>query len=109
MATQTYKTVAGNTAPPLTLTATRDGAAITLVSASKVELIITQNSTVLNAGHQTCTITDAANGVVTYVRSTGDIPTTGTYTCDLKVTYADTTFEILYDQLKIKARKPAGS
>lgn len=108
MATKKIFTVATNTAPALVLTATR-GKVVVPLNATTVTLIITKSGAVTNTGHQTCTITDAPNGIVSYTRQTGDIPTAGSYTCDLKITYADTTFEILYDQLQIIARKPAGT
>lgn len=97
---QTIKSVEGNTAPPLTLTCQRQGVAINL-SGCTVDLIITSANVQTNTGHTSCTVTDVANGVVTYVRLTGDTPTAGLYYCDLKVTYADTTFEVLYTQLKL--------
>lgn len=108
MAKQIILTVAGNTAPPLELTCERDSVVIDL-SGCTVALIITQGTTTKNTGHQTCTVTDAANGLVTYVRQAGDTPTAGSYNCDLKVTYGDDTFEILYDILVLKCRKPSGA
>lgn len=105
MATQTIKTVAGNTAPPLELTAQRNGVDINL-SGCTVDLIISLNGDVTNAGHQACTVVDSANGLVTYVRQHGDLPSANTYICDLKVTYGDGTFEVLYDQLRLRAREP---
>lgn len=105
MATKTIKTVAGNTAPPLEITAQRNSEDINL-SGCTVDLIISLDGVVTNDGHQGCTITDSANGIVQYVRQHGDIPTADTYICDLKVTYGDTTFEVLYDQLRLNAREP---
>jgi len=105
MATKTINSVAGNTAPPLELTAQRNNVDINL-SGCTVDLIITLNDLQTNTGHTTCTITDATNGVVQYVRQAGDIPTADTYLCDLKVTYGDGTSEVLYDQLKLKCRQP---
>lgn len=108
MAKQTLLTVAGNTAPPLELTCERSSVVIDLTGCT-VELIITQGTTIKNTGHQSCTVTDATNGIVTYVRQTGDTPTSGSYNCDIKVTYGDATFEILYDILVLKCRKPSGA
>jgi hypothetical protein len=108
MAKQTILTVAGNTAPPLELTCERSGVVIDLTGCT-VELIITQGRTIRNAGHQGCTITSSTGGIVTYVRQAGDTPTVGSYVCDLRVTYGDATIEILYDQLVLKCRKPAGA
>lgn len=108
MAKQIILTVAGNTAPPLELTCERDSTVIDL-SGCTVDLIITQGKVTRNTGHQSCTVTDSANGLVTYVRQTGDTPTAGSYNCDLKITYGDATFEILYDILVLKCRNPSGS
>lgn len=103
-------TVAGNTAPPITLTAKRSGVVIDLTSATSVKLYIYNSAKAqTNTGHETCTITSAAGGIVTYARQTADIPTKGTYKGDMKVTYSDTTFEILYSILKISARGAANS
>lgn len=107
MAIKTIKTVYGNTAPPLSLTCKRSGVVINITGCT-VDLVITQGTTILNAGHQQCTITDSVNGVVSYVRQAGDTPTKGKYVCDLVVTYADTTTEYLVDQLRLDCRKKAG-
>lgn len=105
MASKTINSVSGNTAPPLELTAQRNNVDINLTGCT-VNLIMTLNGVQTNTGHTGCTIVDAANGLVHYVRLTGDTPTPDTYLCDLKVTYGDGTFEILYDQLKVKCRAP---
>lgn len=98
-------TVAGNTAPPITLTAQRSGSVIDLTSATSVKLyIINASGTQTNTGHESCTITSAVGGVVTYARQANDIPTKGTYKADLKITYSDTTQEVMYAILRISAR-----
>lgn len=105
MAKKTINTVAGNTAPVLTLTAERDDVVLNLTGCT-VDLIITKSKVQTNTGHTGCVITDAANGVVTYARRAGDTAVSGSYPCDMKVTYSDLTFEILYDILVLKCRKP---
>lgn len=106
----TITTVAGNTAPPLTITAKRSGSVIDLTSATSVKLYLYNSSKAqTNTGHEACVITSAAGGVVTYARQTADIPLKGTYKGDLKVTYSDATFEILYSILKVTARGLANS
>lgn len=105
MATKTINTVAGNTAPPLELTAQRNNVSINLAGCT-VDLIISLNDVRTNPGHTLCVITDSPNGVVRYTRQANDLITADTYICDLKVTYGDGTFEVLYDQLKLKARQP---
>lgn len=98
-------TVAGNTAPPITITAKRSGTVIDLTSATSVKLyIINSAGAQTNTGHETCTITSAVGGIVTYTRQATDIPLKGTYKADLKITYSDTTQEVMTSILKISAR-----
>jgi hypothetical protein len=107
MAFSTVKieTVAGNTAPPIQLTAKRAGVVIPLSSGiSSVKLYITKAGSQTNTGHETCTITDAANGVVSYTRQAGDLPTKGSYKCDLLINYSNSTNEVLTDILLLVAR-----
>lgn len=98
----TLKTVAGNTAPPLLISCKRSGLAINLASCT-VKFIIAIGSTITQVG-KLAVITDPANGVVTYTPLTTDFPTAGTYKVDVEITYGDLTKEVLFDQLKIKAR-----
>jgi hypothetical protein len=98
------KTVAGNTAPPLTITCQRDGTAINLTGCT-IELIISGSGTITQSGGN-ATVTDASNGIITYTPLATDFPTAGGYKCDVKVTYSDLSVEILYQQLKVKARAP---
>ena len=110
MATQTIKIVEGNTAPSVTLTCLRQpGNVIINVTGCTVDLLIYNNGVQTNAGHTGCTLTTPASGVVTYTLHAGDTTPSGTYLCDLQVTYGDGSVEILYDNLKIKARKKLGS
>lgn len=106
--TKIIKTVEGNTAPPLTLTAQEGGVAINLTGCT-VDLIITQKGVQTNSGHTACTVTDVINGIVTYVRQAGDIPTKGNYNCDLQVTYGDGTKQILFTQLILQVEKKSNS
>lgn len=108
MAVQRLNTVAGNTAPALALTAKRGGVVVDVTGAT-VSLIITSGGVVTNAGHQTCSLTSPTLGLVSYTRIAGDLSVKGTYICDLKIVYSGGGVEILYDQLRIKARAPAGS
>lgn len=107
MAVQTIKIVAKNTAPPWQLTAKRSGVAINLTGCT-VALILGRGNTVLNAGHQACSLVTPTSGIVSYTPLSTDCPTPGKYVADLKVTYPDSTYEILYDQLVISARKGLG-
>lgn len=104
---QKIKTVAGNTAPPITFVAKRNGVPIDLSSASTVKLYIVDKlsgGSQTNAGHETVTIVTAATGSCSYVRQTGDIPSAGTYYADLLVNYVNSTNEVLTDILQITAR-----
>lgn len=100
------KIVAGNTAPPFSVTVKRSGTAIDLTGCT-VSIIIAKGSTITQAGGS-CTITSASGGVISYSPQTTDFPTAGTYKADVKVTYGDGNWEIIYDQLKVKARKKLG-
>lgn len=98
----TLKTVANNTAPPLSITCTRASVAINLTGTT-VTVIIAKGSTITQVG-RTATVTNAAAGIISYSPLTTDFPSAGTYKCDVKVVYSDASVEILYEQLKIKAR-----
>ncbi len=104
MATPILRLVEENTAPDIQITCKRDNVAINLTNAT-IDLIIAKGSTITNAGHQSCSIVTAASGIVSYAPQDTDFPSPGTYRADVKITYADNTYEILYDQLKIKARR----
>lgn len=105
MATVTLKITEQNTTPPFDVTCKRDGVVINLTTASLVELIISKNGVQTNAGHEACTVTDAANGVVEYVPEATDLVGAAKFTCDVEITYNNGKNEVLYDQLKIKTRK----
>jgi len=98
----TLKTVAGNTAPPLQITCERSGSAINLTSCT-VKLVIAKGATITQAGRN-ATITSASTGVITYTPLTTDFPTAGSYKVDVVITYSDLSVEVLYNQLKVKAR-----
>jgi hypothetical protein len=103
MSTQTLKIVEQNTAPPIQITCQRAGQSID-VTGCTVDLIITNGSVQTNTGHTSCNLVTPTAGLVQYTPQTGDFPTAGTYTCDVKITYSTGSQEVLYDQLKIKAR-----
>lgn len=104
MAVTPIKTVQNNTAPPIQFTVERSGSPID-VTGCTVALVITRGTTVTNTGHQTCTLVTPSAGIVRYTPQTGDFPSPGTYKGDIKITYADTTVEYLYEQAKFKVRK----
>lgn len=100
----TLKIVAGNTAPSWVITCDRNGIPIGLAGCT-VSLIIAKGNTVTNS-FASATILNASAGIISYTPVAGDCPTAGTYKIDVKVVYSDLTFEILYEQLKVKARSP---
>lgn len=104
MAVRKIKIVEDNTAPGILLTAQRDGVAIDLTGAT-VDLIIAKGSTITNTGHQGCTLVTPTSGRVQYDPQAGDFSTPGTYKADLRITYADASVEVLYDQLKFQVRR----
>lgn len=104
MAVKKIKWVEDNTAPPIVLDLKRDGVVID-VTGAEVQLILAKGSTITNTGHQGCALTTPASGRVTYSPQAGDFPSPGTYKADVKVIYPNTTFEVLYDQLVVKARR----
>lgn len=96
--------VVTNTAPTITISLVRSSAAINLTGCS-VTLIMSLNGTVINSGHQTCTIsTPATSGIVTYALLTADTATSGTLQCEVKITYGDATTEIIYQKFQISVR-----
>jgi hypothetical protein len=106
----TLKVVQLNTAPPYEITCDRDDGTLINLTNCTVTLKLYLGSTQTNSatGHDACTITDAAGGIVTWQPQTGDLPSPGLYKGDVKITYIDSTFEVLYGNLKITARKLLG-
>lgn len=96
--------VAGNTAPNWLITCERSTTPINLTGCT-VTVIIAKGNTVTNTGGA-CTITDVTNGIISYLPQATDCPTSGTYKVDVKVVYGDSTYEVLYQQLLVKTRKP---
>lgn len=76
-----------DTAPPLvaTLTQGTPAVAINLVGAT-VKFIMKQGAGVAITG--TCTLTDAANGIVTYSWISADTAVNGTYDVEFEITHA---------------------
>lgn len=99
----TLKIAAGNTAPNWVINCERDGTAINLTGCT-VSLIIAKGNVVTNSGGS-ATITSAVGGIISYNPLTTDCPTAGSYKVDVRIVYSDFTFEVLYEQLKVKTRK----
>lgn len=104
------KSVATNTAPQYQITCDRTDGTIIDLTGNTVTMKLYLGSTQTNTttGHDTCTVIDATGGVVGWQPKTGDLPSAGNYKGDVKVTYGDGTFEILYGQFLLKARAPLG-
>lgn len=107
----TLKAVELNTAPAYEITCERDDGSIIDLTGTTVTMKLYLGTTQTNttSGHDACTITSASGGVITWQPKTGDLPNSGTYKGDVKVTYGDTTFETLYGKFLLKARKLLGS
>ncbi|MET3349028.1 UNVERIFIED_ORG: hypothetical protein ABID57_000697 [Arthrobacter sp. UYEF1] len=106
MSQQIIYRVQNDTGPDELFTITRSGAVINLTGYTvKFGIKSLLTNTVTNTAHQTCTITDAANGVCTYRFVAGDLPDPGgDYLCDLQLTDAATLNETFYDTIRIKTR-----
>ena len=100
----TLKIVAGNTAPNWVITCERENVAIDLTGAT-VSLIIAKGNTITQA-NGVATLVTAASGIISYSPLATDTPTSGSYKIDVKIIYPDLKVERLYEQLKVKARKP---
>lgn len=80
---------AGDTAPARVFNLKINGTAVDVTGATvkfKIKNDTTGSRT--NDAANTCVLTTPTAGVVTYNFLTGDVPSEGTYTCDLEVTYA---------------------
>ena len=105
MAVKTINIVQENTAPPIVLNCKRDDGSIIDLTGCTVEVIIARGSTITNAGHQEATVVTPTAGQIQYDPEATDFPTPGTYKADVRVTYANATYEVLYEQQKFKVRK----
>lgn len=103
------KTVELNTAPAYQITCDRTDGTIIDLTGNTVTMKLYQGATQTNVGHEACIVTDAAGGVVTWQPQTGDLPSSGSYKGDVKITYGDASVEVLYGQFLLKARKLLGS
>jgi hypothetical protein len=61
-------------------------------------------STLKNAGHTTCTLTDAANGVCKYEWGSGDLDTVGIFEGEVQVTYASSKVQTVYAKFDFEIR-----
>lgn len=100
-----YLTVEENSAPNIDLILQRNSDRIDVTGATVVLVITNKAGTVVNTGHQTCTITDATQGEVTYAVNAADFANPGTYNAEVKITYANNTVERLYEVITIVARR----
>lgn len=103
----TLKSVESNTAPAFEITCERDDGTVIDLTGNTVTMKLYRRGVQTNttSGHDTCTVTDATNGVITWQPKTGDLPSSGTYKGDVKITYGDGTIETLYGNFLLKTRK----
>lgn len=78
-----------DTAPNLPISCSRNGSAIDLTGATVKFKIANEDGSRTNDAHNECTVTSATGGTCTYDLETGDIPTAGTYTGDVEITYSN--------------------
>lgn len=104
------KAVANNTAPAYLITCDRDDGTVIDLTGCTVTMKLYRNGTQTNTtiGHDACTLVTAASGIVSWIPKASDLPSAGKYKGDVKVTYADATFEVLYGILVIKVRATLG-
>lgn len=98
-----------NTAPVIELRLRRQGKPANLTGCT-VTLILAKESdgTIVNTDHQSCTITNAAKGIVEYEQESGDFVAPNIYVADVKVVHPGGDIEIWYDQLRVTTRDKIG-
>lgn len=85
----TIKMFQNDTAPARVFVLKENGTVINLTGATvKFKIFDNTTNTVTNAANQTCALTSATAGKVTYTFVTGDLPSAGTYACEVEVTYS---------------------
>lgn len=98
-----------NTSPLYNITCDRPDGSIIVLTSTTVTMKLYRNTTQVNVGHESCSIVDGANGIMGWQPQTGDLTSgAGTYFGDVKVTNADSTFEILYNKFRLKTRDKLG-
>lgn len=104
------KAVQNNTAPSYQITCTRDDGTVIDLTNCTVTMKLYKGSTQTNStsGHDACTLVSATTGVISWTPKVGDLPSPGSYKGDVKVTYSDLTFEVLYGQFLLKVRRLLG-
>jgi hypothetical protein len=102
-------TVEGNEAPDIFLQLKRNGQPINLTGLS-VDLLLkdTDTDTVVNTGHQGCTLGNDSYGVeeggVSYSPASGDLPANSRLMGAARINHVDDKPEILYEQVLIIVR-----
>ncbi len=106
------KAVVNNTAPAYDITCQRDDGTIIDLTNTTVTMALFNGQTQTNSasGHNACSVLSPATaGVMSWQPKAGDLPNPGSYKGDVKVTYSDNTFEVLYGQFLLKVRKLLGT
>lgn len=104
------KVTQSNTAPAYTMTCKRDDGTIINLTNATVTMKLFRGTTQMNtiSGHDACTTVSATLGTVSWQPKAGDLSLPGPYKGDVKITYSDNTFEVLYGNLLLKVRKLLG-
>jgi hypothetical protein len=100
------KMVQNDTAPPIDFVVTNaDGTPFVLTGGTaRFKIKNLQSGSITNGAHQTCQLTDPANGKCRYIFETGDIPDAGTYMCDLEVTDSNAKVQTIPDIVQLVVR-----
>lgn len=97
-----------NTSPQYAITCKRPDGSLVVLTNTTVTMKLYKGSTQTNMGHEACVIIDGPNAIMGWTPKTGDFSGPGTFKGDVKVTYFDGTFEVLFQQALFKARKLGG-
>lgn len=100
------QTVVGNTAPQYAITCTRPDGTVINLTGTTVSLYLYLNKVQQNVGHETSTVSilNATSGIIGWQPGTGDFNVKGQYKANIKITYADNSVEVLYNQALFSAR-----
>lgn len=100
-------TVVGNTAPQYQITCSRPDKSIIDLTNCTVALYLYLKKVQQNIGRETTTVSvliPATNGVIGWQPASGDFNQKGTYKANVKVTYPDSSVEVLYNQAIFSVR-----
>lgn len=100
------QTVVGNTAPQYSITCKRPDGTVINLTGTTVGLYLYLNKVQQNIGRETSTVTilNATGGIIGWQPGSGDFSQKGQYKANIRITYADSSVEVLYNQALFSAR-----